>query len=196
MLVASGLLLLLGWSGGAGQAYDVAAIRAGAEWRLMHPRATGAVILYTHLGSAVALLSMTAAGAIFLWWKRERARAAALLGAVLGTRIGVELLKLLVDRSRPSLDAHPVAVFSQSFPSGHAGNGMATFLALALFVAPERWRRPAVAMALVAALAMGVTRPLLGVHWPSDVAGGWTFGATVVALAAWWLRSRGNRSAA
>jgi undecaprenyl-diphosphatase len=71
---------------------------------------------------------------------------------------------------------------------------MTTYLALAVFAAPERWRRPAVAAALVAALAIGATRPVLGVHWPSDVVGGWIYGLVVVTLA--WRLSRRQQSGA
>jgi undecaprenyl-diphosphatase len=196
LALAIGSFLLLEWIGGITYPLDVAAIRASAPWRAEHPQAALALIFYTHLGSVYALLGMTAAGALWLWRRKERARAAALVAAVLGGRIGIEVIKLLVDRPRPGFEAHPVVVHSQSFPSGHAGNSMVTFLSLALFVAPKRWRRPAVAVAVVASLAMGTTRPLLGVHWPSDVLAGWIYGATVALVAYWWLSRRGGRSEA
>jgi len=196
LALALSLFVLLGVVGGAQFPLDVDAIRHGGRWRLAHPQVEGVVILYTHLGSAPALLSMTAVGAAYLWWRRARRRAVALLLAVVGARIGIEVLKLVIDRARPGLDAHPVVVHSSSFPSGHAGNSMATFLSLALFVAPERWRPQAVAFAVTASLAMGSTRPLLGVHWPSDVLAGWIYGATFAMVALWWLRREGDRSAA
>ena len=194
LAVAAALFLLLEWIGGVTYPLDLAAIRASGPWRAAHPQAAGALIAYTHLGSAYALLTMTAGGVLWLWWRQQRARAAALLMAVLGARISVEGIKAVVDRARPSLEAHPVVVHSQSFPSGHAANSMATFLALALFVAPERWRRTAVAAALIGSLAMGATRPMLGVHWPSDVLAGWILG-TAAALLAWWWLTRRERSA-
>nr|WP_314443451.1 phosphatase PAP2 family protein [uncultured Sphingomonas sp.] len=196
IVLSVGCILLLEWFGGATYPLDLAAIRAAGPWRAQHPEATTALIAYTHVGSAAVLLPLTAAGAWWLWRRQQRARVAALLMAVLGGRIGIELLKFVVDRARPSLEAHPVAVHSQSFPSGHAGNSMVTFLALAVFVAPERWRWPAVTLAILASLAMGATRPLLGVHWPSDVLAGWLYGMAVVLLVALWLRSRSGRSEA
>jgi undecaprenyl-diphosphatase len=64
-----------------------------------------------------------------------------------------------------------------AFPSGHSANVMAIGLALALLATGPQWRRPAVAAALVVAIVVGVCRMVLQVHWPSDVLGGWAFGA-------------------
>jgi undecaprenyl-diphosphatase len=54
---------------------------------------------------------------------------------------------------------------------------MAGWLAIALLAASPRLRRPAIALALAIAFVTGVCRLVLQVHWPSDVAGGWAFGA-------------------
>lgn len=196
LIVAAALFWLLEWVGGATYPLDVAAIRGGLGWRAAHPKLTDVLILYTHLGSVYALLGMTAAASLWLWLKRERLRVAFLLTTIIGGRVGIELIKLFVDRPRPSFDAHPVVVHSQSFPSGHAGNSMLTFLSLALFVAPDRWRPLAVTVAVAASLLMGTTRPLLGVHWPSDVLAGWLYGATLSLIAWTWFRQRSERSAA
>jgi undecaprenyl-diphosphatase len=69
-----------------------------------------------------------------------------------------------------------------AFPSGHSANAMAVWLAVALLAAPERLRVPAVAAALAVALLVGLSRLVLGVHWPSDVAGGWALGAACTLL--------------
>jgi undecaprenyl-diphosphatase len=45
--------------------------------------------------------------------------------------------------------------------------------------------RTALAVAVVSVAGVGLTRIWLGVHWPSDVVGGWLMGTTVVALAVW-----------
>ena len=68
---------------------------------------------------------------------------------------------------------------------------MITFLALALIAAPTKSRAAAITAAVAASALIGSTRPLLGVHWPSDVVGGWAFGiAWVVAGAALTYRWR------
>jgi undecaprenyl-diphosphatase len=61
---------------------------------------------------------------------------------------------------------------------------MAVFLTIALIAAPRQYRLAAVVSALMASLIIGVTRPFLGVHWPSDVVGGWALGAGI-AIIAW-----------
>lgn len=60
-------------------------------------------------------------------------------------------------------------------------------LALLVFLPalPPRWRRPAVVVGALFALAVGVSRIVLGVHWVSDVIGGWLLSAAwVLAMAA------------
>jgi undecaprenyl-diphosphatase len=72
-----------------------------------------------------------------------------------------------------------VVTNSSSFPSGHAGNSMAVFLTIALVAVPRAHRIPAIFGAVLASLVVGCTRPYLGVHWPSDVIGGWSLGAAI-----------------
>jgi undecaprenyl-diphosphatase len=188
------LLVLLGYLGGSGQPWEVALLRSLGAWRGAEPQATGWVIALTHAGGAPVLLSVALTATLLLWWRGKRRQAVAMAATVISGRLGLELLKYLVDRPRPSFEAHPVFVFSQSFPSGHAGNSMITYVALALFAVPERWRGSALAAAIVLALAIGATRPVLGVHWPSDVIAGWIYGLAVTSVA--WTLSRPRGSAA
>jgi undecaprenyl-diphosphatase len=126
------------------------------------------------------------AGAVAALWLalRRRGRDALLLVAVFsGERLLVALLKLWFDRARPDPAGHEVAVHSMAFPSGHATNAMTLGLAFALIL-PRTFegRRRALPFALAFAFLVGATRPVLGVHWPSDVLGGWILGALWVVL--------------
>ena len=69
-----------------------------------------------------------------------------------------------------------------SFPSGHATSSMIFYLTLALAIAPRGWRRAAATGAILLSLLIGLSRVMLGVHWPSDVVGGWCFGLLWVLL--------------
>ena len=124
--------------------------------------------------------------AAWLFLRRDHWRGALLGATVVGSRIAVDGLKLMIDRTRPTFDLHPVATHSSSFPSGHSGNTMAVFLAVALIAVPRAYRLPAVVIALVGSVIIGATRPYLGVHWPSDVVGGWALGAGL-AIIAWTI---------
>jgi undecaprenyl-diphosphatase len=94
-----------------------------------------------------------------------------------------ELQKFSVARARPDLDPHLVVVRTSSFPSGHASSSMIFYLTMALtLTVGTRWHRVAAAGAILLSLLIGLSRVMLGVHWPSDVVGGWSFGLLWVLL--------------
>ena len=169
--------------GGPENIVDVAAIRQSLGIRIAYPDLTAAAIALTHTGGAYVTLGLGGVAALWLWLRGKRGRAWLLGVMVVGERLTMDGLKLLVGRPRPSIDAHPVATHSSSFPSGHATNTMAVFLGIALFAAPAPYRRPAVIAAVAMSLLVGSTRPYLGVHWPSDVIGGWALGLIAVWIA-------------
>ncbi len=177
------IFVIAGWVGGVAHPVDIELIEAAQDWRDQTPRLIGGVIALTHLGSAYATLGGGLLVALWLGARGHYHRAIPLAAAVVGERLLVDGIKLLIDRARPAFDIHPVATHSASFPSGHAGNSMAVFLSVALIAAPARWRNPAVALALFLSVMIGLTRVYLGVHWPSDVIGGWALGAAIAIIA-------------
>ena len=137
----------------------------------------------TQLGNWWTVVGVTLAGAMFLFWRGKRWDALTLLIATFTGRGLVILQKDYFARLRPEENLRLVEVSYQSFPSGHAANSTIAYvgLALLLFVDPER-RRVAVIAAMILALLIGISRPMLGVHWPSDVVAGWAFGLLWLAL--------------
>ena len=133
--------------------------------------------LVTDLGGAAMLLILTGFGAGFLLVRRRWRAALLLLAITLSGRLLVGLQKDLTARIRPQEFEHLVPVQSLAFPSGHAANATLVFLSLALLLPrTPRARAYAVWAAVWLALLVGATRVVLGVHWPSDVIGGWSFG--------------------
>ena len=138
---------------------------------------------FTALGEPTVLIAAGAAAALWLWYAgRGRLGVVLLLIALLGRGFS-EVQKYEVARVRPALEPHLVVVKTQSFPSGHAASSMIFYLALAIaLTAGTRWHGPAAVAAIVLSLLIGTSRVMLGVHWPSDVVGGWAFGMLWVLL--------------
>jgi undecaprenyl-diphosphatase len=141
------------------------------------------VILLTRLGDVEVLLALPIFAAAWLLTQRKVRLALFLLGSVVAGRLLVELQKGALGRVRPEEHEHLVRVDSFAFPSGHAANSMIVYLLLALLlIEDEAIRRLAAIAAVLLSLAIGASRVLLGVHWPSDVVGGWCFGLLWVLL--------------
>ncbi len=141
------------------------------------PTLTKAARWLTEMGGYRVLIPATLIGAILLLIRRRWRSAFALIGITLAGRLFIEWQKIETARLRPEAQVHLVQVDSLSFPSGHAGNATIVWLCLA-FLLPSsgRMRTVAVWSAVWLSLAVGLSRVMLGVHWFSDVIGGWAFG--------------------
>jgi undecaprenyl-diphosphatase len=143
----------------------------------INPPLVPAARALTHLGDVTTVLAAAVLAAGWLLWRGHRRRAILILVIVISERLLVEAMKNGFDRARPDPLGHQVAVHNLAFPSGHSANAMAGWLTIALLATSPRLRLPAVALALSIAFVTGLCRLVLQVHWPSDVVGGWAFGA-------------------
>jgi membrane-associated phospholipid phosphatase len=140
-------------------------------------------LVVTQLGNWWTVVGITLAGALLLLWRGKRWGALTLLIATFTGRGLVILQKDYFARLRPEENLRLVEVSYQSFPSGHAANPTIAYVGLALLLFDDpKQRRVAAAAAMVLALLIGISRPMLGVHWPSDVVAGWAFGLLWLAL--------------
>jgi membrane-associated phospholipid phosphatase len=144
-----------------------------------NPAAERAVAGFSRLGEHAALwLSLGAAGSVLAGpdrragWRRATA-------VVAGTYAANTVLKLLVRRRRPELPGLPPLTSTPtrlSFPSAHASTSFAGAHAYARLGAP--------AIPLYAlAVCLSLSRPYLGVHYPSDVLAGAALGTLAAAVA-------------
>ncbi|MEV0372683.1 phosphatase PAP2 family protein [Streptomyces sp. NPDC050636] len=126
-----------------------------------------------------------------VWWLVRRGER--LLGiwvaatALAGTALQ-QALKAAVGRGRPVWPDPVDTADYAAFPSGHAmsvlvAGALALWLLRLHGAGPQRWWA-ACAVVAVSTAGVGFTRVYLGVHWPSDVVGGWLLGGALVAGAA------------
>jgi undecaprenyl-diphosphatase len=158
---------------------------------------------FTALGGLGVLTLLTLAALGYLVMMRKRHAALLILIAVVGGQLASLALKLGFDRARPDLVPHGAAVYTASFPSGHAMMAAVTYLTLGALLARVHADIAAkvylLGLAVLLALLVGVTRVYLGVHWPSDVAAGWALGAGwafACSVVMQWLQRRGEVEAA
>ena len=148
-----------------------------------HPALVIVARVLTALGEPTVLIAAGLITAVLLWRAGHRHLPWVLIAITLIGRGVTEIQKYSVARARPELEPHLVIVKTSSFPSGHAASSMIFYLTMALaLTAGSRLHRPAAAAAILLSLLIGISRVMLGVHWPSDVIGGWAFGMLWVLL--------------
>lgn len=144
-------------------------------------------VITTLGGTIVALLALTIGAVASFVVTRSPRWPAFFAGVMAGGLQLAAIVKPIVGRARPLLD--PVyTVSSDAFPSGHAAVAAVCWGALAFFAA-ARVRSKGLAAALwfvgaTVVLLVGISRVYLGVHWPTDVLGGWALGGFWVAIVA------------
>ncbi len=152
------------------------------------PWLTQSIIDLTALGGPTVLVLVAALAAGLLIVQRHWLTLALVIGGTISGSIVVTLVKALVGRTRPTVTDHLVAAYNASFPSGHAANSACVYLTLALLLLQitehRAVRRYGLGAAVLLVTAIGCSRVYLGVHWPSDVLAGWTFGG--LWAVAWW----------
>lgn len=147
---------------------------------LATPGLTRILVLVSTLGGPAGLVPLGAGLAALFAWRRWWRGAALLVVAMIGAGVLETALKLAFQRPRPIPFFDYPAPASFSFPSGHALFSFCFFATGAALLAPRllhpalRWLVWVAAGAVV--LAIGFSRIYLGVHYPSDVAGGYAAG--------------------
>ncbi|SEG76091.1 bifunctional DedA family/phosphatase PAP2 family protein [Marinobacterium lutimaris] len=142
----------------------------------------------THLGDPPLLIGLTALAALIgLLVYRDRGSLILLLGG-LTAALSNHLLKESFQVARP--EAGQAILQSYSFPSGHSSGACAVYAILAIWLlSGQSHRTRHIGYMLTAGLILliGLSRALLGVHWPLDIMAGWLEGLMLAALFRLWL---------
>lgn len=180
--------------------FDTSAANHLHEWVREFPALVAVLKVVTFLGTPLWFYILVGGAVGWLWFKSRRRLAVYLAATTLGGGVIDSIVKLSVNRPRPSLEDPIASAFGKSFPSGHAMISMVAYGALLLVFFPvvsRRWRIVAVVCAAFLVLAIGFSRLALGVHYITDVAGGYVLGAAWLsaATAAFriWREERGRK---
>lgn len=179
---------------------DTAAARNLHELVRGHPIFIGVMKVLTVLGTPPWFFLIVTVAALYVW-RRGRLRLALYLAttSLVGGAID-SVVKILVDRPRPSLE-HPIlTAHGKSFPSGHAMSSTVVYGALLLTflpAIPPKKRRLMIGAYLLLIAGIGFSRLALGVHYLTDILGGYTLGAAWLAAStaafSIWREERGRK---
>ena len=153
---------------------------------------TAAVRGISWLGGTTAIAASLLALIAILWFTKHRqyVLACALIGLLELSSLGV---KELVGRARPDFALFPPAASSAAFPSGHALHAFLFFGFLVYLchahVQQSKLRYVLQGLIVLLALAIGLSRVYLGVHWPSDILGGFLYGGIFLWVVVYTVRN-------
>ncbi|SNS74682.1 phosphatase PAP2 family protein [Actinomadura mexicana] len=185
-------LLAFGWAMAlTALIVDVMAGEAGRwdapvhAWFLGHRLGPVTVLMetVTWLGSTAVLIPLVVAvGGYLVWSRREWGTTLFVWVAFAGSVVLGEAGKALLARPRPPVSDMIVRTGGFAFPSGHSVQAMTCWTLLAVLTATGGTlrRRTCVVFAWISAaitVLVGLSRLYLGVHWLSDVIGGFLLGA-------------------
>ena len=206
MLVALALIVITGWivaeladevQEGSTQRWD--------DWVLRQFRRPGTMTTpigplwlqeswrdITALGSGPVLALVTLGVAGYLLMRKQRRTLILLILAVVSGTICAGILKTLFAHARPPFASPEVYTLTSSFPSGHSMISAVVYLTLGALLARTsdqyRYKVYFLSVAVVVTVLVGFSRIYLGVHYPTDVLGGWGFGLIWALL--FWLIAR------
>lgn len=130
-------------------------------------------------GSGYFLVPILAIAIIYSLHKKKYYLSKLLLASSLGSWVLNYILKLIINRSRP-FDFFLVEQSGLSYPSGHSMVSMSMYLTFAYLISKEEYFKDKKKIIYIAALMdvflMGISRMYLGVHWPTDIIGGFIMG--------------------
>ena len=175
-LILISLGLIAGW-GSEGVLFDSQLLM------IIHSSTNSDVLIFmklmSFLGSELFLFPAMGIVIIFFLYKKRFFISAVLLSSSLGSWLINHLLKQIFQRSRP-FDYFLVEQGGLSYPSGHSMVSMSMALTVAyLLTRSSKFTNKAILFYAIASLyvgLMGLSRLYLGVHWPTDILGGFSAG--------------------
>lgn len=159
---------------------------------LESPTLTSALKFFTFIGGGIPVILITLL-VIFVLYKvlHHRRELILFVWVVVGSWLLNESLKLIFRRARPTIH-RIVDANGFSFPSGHSMAAFSLYGVVAFLLwrhIPTSWGRGLlIGVSSVMILAIGFSRIYLGVHYPSDVIGGFMASGCWLAISIWFYQ--------
>lgn len=152
--------------------------------RLASPGLDAVMVAYTNFGGVVFVSAVTLLLVGLLLYRKHTYGALLVFAGVSGSALIDFVLKAIFERSRPDLWTHLISETSFSFPSGHAVASSALAACVVVLLWRTKWRIAGCIGAVVYVLSIGFSRLYLGVHYPTDILGGWLLSLIWVSVVA------------
>lgn len=157
---------------GTGLSWDVSLLSAIHQTET--PQLDAFASILTQFGYLKGILPIVLFVSLFLIFRQQWYRLAYLLTVEFGAILISYSVKLVYHRARPHLwELFQPLPLDYSFPSGHSLMSMILFVALLHLSWETHWRKWVMIIGGFFVVGIGWTRMYLGVHFPSDVLGGW-----------------------
>jgi undecaprenyl-diphosphatase len=156
---------------------------------LNSPLLTNIMKFFTFIGSGTVIAIIVILAIIFLYRVlKHRSELILLIGVVIGSGLLNLVLKIIFHRARPTIN-RLIEESGFSFPSGHSMAaftlyGILTFL-LWKHISSNRGRGLLIIISVLMITMIGISRIYLGVHYPSDVLGGFLASSTWLIFSIW-----------
>ena len=159
-----------------------------ALYALRDPSAVKTFIWITELGGTVLIGGIAFALGLYFLLRKQFYSLTGLVVSIAGTAAVVFLLKEIIARARPDVFYQAYLEDGFSFPSGHAAMSLALYGFLAYLAwknLPRKQGAGVVVLAMVLIGLIGLSRLYLGLHFLSDVLGGYAIAALFLGLGIW-----------
>ncbi len=172
---------------------DTSAARHLHEWVRGSDDLVRELKILTFFGSPLWFYIVVTPAVVWVWRRGHIRLAVFLVVTTLGGGLLDTIVKEAVGRPRPSLVDPVATAHGKSFPSGHAMSSTVAYGALLLVFLPaigRRYRAIVFTGVVALVLAIGFSRLALGVHYITDVVGGYVLGlawlaASIAAFSTW-----------
>ena len=144
------------------------------------------MFFFTYLGNWQVIVSLGVILVIILWLTQKKRLMYFLISGLVGSEVILTIFKLIFHRARPEVKFFLISENGYSFPSGHALTSV-VFYGMIGYYLFQLTKKPGqkllvFILSFLLIFLIGFSRICLGVHWFSDVLGGWTLGLFLLIL--------------